>query len=91
MEKKFITLSETEQEDFNTECRDYGVDPNEFQLTEYDYVETPINNSTFFPNAKLTITRGGTSQTYLTGHATHWVADFAEDLRNGIFNIIKSG
>jgi hypothetical protein len=85
MEKKFRTVDKSELEDFDTACRTYGIDPDEFELTEHDYIETQASNPIFFPNAKLTITRNNISRIYSTGNATHWTADFEDDLRKGIF------
>ena len=86
MEMKFKTVNKSELEDFDTECRAYGSNPDDFELNEHDYIETPTNNPIFFLNAKLTITKNNISKTYSTGNATHWVADFADDLRKGVFN-----
>jgi len=86
MSRTFRTVDDSELEDFDTECRAYGLDPKEFQMKEDNIVETPKNTPTFSTNAKLTITRKGVSRIYNTGNATHWVADFAEDLRKGIFS-----
>jgi len=87
LENNFRTIDDTELEDFGIECRAKGFDPEEFNLEEHDYVETPESGIIFSPNAKLTITQKKTniSRTYSTGNATHWVADFSEDLRKGIF------
>ena len=86
MDRSFRTVDKSELEDFETECRACGIDPNEFQLKEHDIINTPKNNGIFYTNAKLTITRNSVSRTYNTGNATHWVTDFAEELRTGIFN-----
>ncbi len=81
----FRTIDKSELEDFNTECRAYGIDPKEFELNEHDVIETPPNSIIFSYNAKVTATRKNISRTYSTGNATHWVADFSDDLRTGIF------
>jgi hypothetical protein len=86
MKNSFRTVIESELEDFATECHAHSLDPNEFELNEHDYIETPVNNIIFSPNAKLTVTRNNISRTYLTGNATHWIADFSTDLKNGVFN-----
>lgn len=85
MTNNFRTIDKSELEDFETECRAYGLDPNEFQLEEHDYVQTPPNSLIFTPNAKVTVTRNSIQRTYNTGNATHWVYDFSMDLRQGIF------
>lgn len=77
---------ESELDDFYTECRAYRIEPKEFTLQEHNYVETPMNDVISSPNAKITITRKNISRTYPTGNATHWVADFSNDLRAGVFD-----
>jgi len=86
MEKKFKAVDKSELEDFDTECRACGLDPKEFELSEHDYIEIPRDSFMFTFNAKLTVTRKNISKTYLTGNATHWVADFSDDLRKGVFS-----
>lgn len=86
MDGNFRTIDKSEMEDFDTECRAYGIDPKEFQIQEHDIIETPPNSVIFSTNAKLTVTRKTISRTYDSGNATHWVADFADDLRKGIFS-----
>jgi len=83
----YRTIDKSELEDFETECRANGLDPKEFELNEHDYIETPPNSSIYTPNAKVTITRttNGAKKTYNTGNATHWVYDFAMDLKRGTF------
>jgi hypothetical protein len=82
----FRTILDSELDDFETECRIAKINPQEFQLHEHDIVEIPLNNGLFTTNAKLTITRQGVEKTYSTGNATHWVADFSNNLREGAFN-----
>jgi hypothetical protein len=84
--KHFRTIVDNELKDFETECYTARINPKEFQFHEHDIVETPLNNGLFTTNAKITVTRKNISKTYSTGNATHWVADFAKDLRNGVFN-----
>ncbi len=86
MDNNFQTIDKSELEDFDTECRAHGIDPQEFQIQEHDIIETPLNNIIFSRNAKVTVSRKNTNRTYSSGNATHWVADFADDLRKGIFN-----
>ncbi len=85
MANNFQTIDKSELEDFETECRAHGLDPNEFQLNEHDYTQTPANSNIYTPNAKVTITRNNIQRTYNTGNATHWVYDFAMDLKRGTF------
>jgi hypothetical protein len=85
MSKIFRTIDNSELEDFETECRACGLDPKEFTLEEHDYIETPAGGPIFTPNAKVTVSRNDKKRTYNTGNATHWVYDFAMDLRKGVF------
>jgi len=86
MGEAFRTIDKSELEDFDTECRAHGINPQEFQFKEHDIIETTLSNSLIATNGKITVTRNFISKTYPSGNATHWVADFAEDLRKGIFN-----
>lgn len=86
MASNFRTIDKSELEDFETECRAYGLDPNEFHLEEHDYIQMPPNSPIFTVNAKVTVSRNDIKRTYSTGNATHWVYDFAVDLRSGAFN-----
>lgn len=82
----FRTILDSELEDFETECRIAKINPHEFNFREYSIVETPLNNGLFTTNAKLTIARQNLERTYNTGNGTHWIADFTDDLRKGVFN-----
>lgn len=84
--RNYQSIDNSELEDFETECRSYGFDPKEFTLTEHDITHTPESSVIFTINGKVTITRNGKSRTYNTGNATHWVVDFSDDLRAGVFN-----
>lgn len=84
--RHFRAIVNSELDDFKTECRIANINPQEFQLHEHDIVETPLNNSLFTTNAELTIIRNDIKKVYNTGNATNWVADFAGDLRAGVFN-----
>lgn len=85
MNNNFRTIDNSELEDFDTECRALGFNPNEFSLQEHDIVEKALTNATFTINGKVTITKNKKSKTYLTGNATHWVADFTDDLQKDFF------
>ena len=85
MSNNYRTIDDSELEDFDTECRAHGLDQKTFTLREHDIIETPLTESIFTTNGRITITRNNISRTYATGNATHWVADFSDDLRTGIF------
>lgn len=84
--KKYHSIFPSEIEDFETECRVKGFNPDEFILKEHDVKHTPESAPIFNINGQITITRKSISRTYNTGNATHWVADFADDLRADVFN-----
>jgi hypothetical protein len=86
MKENYRTIDKSELEDFDTECRACGLDPQEFRLSEHDVVETSLDNGLFITNGKISITRNDTTRTYCTGNATHWVTDFSDELRKGIFH-----
>lgn len=83
--KHFRTIFDSELEDFESVCRIAKINPQEFQFQEHNIIETPLNNGLFSTNAKLNIIRNGIERVYDTGNATHWVADFSNDLKTGIF------
>lgn len=84
--RHFRAIVDSELNDFKTECRIAKINPQEFQLNEHDIIETPLKNGLFTTSAKLTIARNDVKKVYNTGNATHWVADFADDLKAGVFN-----
>lgn len=86
MDQSFRTIDRQEYEDFLDECEARGLDPQEFSLNEHEVLQTEVTPTTCIINAKLTISRGLSSRTYVTGEGTDWLVLFAKDLRNGVFN-----
>lgn len=85
MNKNFKTIDENELEDFISECKARGINPEGFQMVEHDVIETELNAATSVINGKVTISRGNHLRTYMTGDSTDWLVSFARDLRNGAF------
>ncbi len=82
-----MLMSYSEHEDYITILKKYQYSKNDFQLNEQD--ETPYENNSISPiTIKITIknTKTGKEKTYQSGHATKWLSEFEEDIRNNFFN-----
>lgn len=86
MSREYQSIDKSELEDFEAECRARGFNPAEFSLQEHGVTHTPEGSVIFRINGQVTITRNAASRTYSTGNASHWVIDFADDLKDGKFD-----
>jgi len=85
MAQKYKAIHNSELDDFQKTCEQFGFKEHDFELKEHDYVQIPPDSLIFTYNAKVTITRKDIIRTYDTGNGTHWVADFQIDLENNVF------
>lgn len=79
--------SESELKDFYNELEKYGYNENDFWFVEYDSTK-PIPNAIYPIEGSILIIskKSGKSKEYQAGNATHWVADFSQDLMKGFYN-----
>ena len=80
-----MIVDKSEIEDFNNEILAKGLDPSDFELTEW---EEPIG-VVVQPNiGQVRVKRKSTGvhKTYRAGDRSHWVVDFEEDLKMGVFD-----
>jgi hypothetical protein len=87
MTRRFSLIDETELDDFESACKQRSVSSKDFELTE---MEDPVPTGGISPNTGTVTVRAKAtdiSQTYVAGHNSSWVAAFALDLQNGVFNI----
>jgi len=80
-----MIVMESELEDFRNEILRRGMDPLDFEIEEF---EKPMQGVDVQPiNGQVTVKRisTGIQKTYKAGQMSHWVVDFADDFRKGVF------
>lgn len=78
---------ESNLEDFKAVLHECGHAENDFEINAIDLTQyTP--NSSFVSEGKVTVKRKSTTKerTYRSGYNRHWVLDFEEELKKGIFD-----
>lgn len=81
-----MIIDKTEIEDFNNLILSKGLDKSDFELLEH---EEPIHGMGVQPIIGQVLVKrkaNGVHRTYRAGHKSHWVADFAEDLKKAVFD-----
>jgi hypothetical protein len=80
-------MDKTEIEDFIENIKRHGFNVDDFQLNHVDQTQWDPKNIVPI-KGKVTVKRKSTKKEkdYSTGHGTHWVADFCDDLKNGFYN-----
>lgn len=80
-----MIIMESELEDFRNEISRRGLDSLDFEIEEF---EKPMQGVDVQPiKGQVTVKRvsTGIQKTYKAGQMSHWVADFVDDLRKGVF------
>lgn len=78
-------IDESEKEDFVNAISDQGLDPSDFELSEQ---EDPMHGEGVQPITGRAIIKrksNGVERSYASGHGSRWSAEFAEDLKRGLF------
>ena len=81
-----MIVDKSEIEDFQNAILSKGLDPSDFELTEW---EEPMHGVGVQPiKGQVNVKRKSTGvhKTYRSGHLSHWAADFVEDLKQGVFD-----
>ena len=81
-----MIVLESELEDFNNAILSKGLSPSGFEL---EHLKKPMQGGNIQPIiGQVTVRRKSTDiqRTYKAGHMSHWVADFVDDFKRGIFN-----
>jgi hypothetical protein len=80
-----MIVNGSEIEDFHNTILSRGFELSDFEFTEK---EDPMHGLGVQPiTGHVTVRRksNNVSRTYRAGHWSHWVADFDEDLKRGVF------
>lgn len=79
---------DSELEDFNKIVVDTGYDLNDFKVEFYNKTNGSSDGSIILLDEETTVTRISTnkSKKYYSGHISHWVCDFENDLLSKKFD-----
>jgi hypothetical protein len=80
-------ISATELQDYRLEVEELGFNYNDFEVSFLRHAPDVQANGSYILRESVTITRGGTSRTYLGGHGYAWGADAIADLKAGVFGM----
>jgi nucleoside diphosphate kinase len=84
--KKLRLINESELEDFYYEIDHKSISREDFAVLEVDDTKYH-NDGLYFIEGQVIVVykKSGKSKEYKAGNASHWVADFALDLKNNFF------
>ena len=75
----------SEMDDFRAACRGRGFRVEEFKITETTFPAMTDGPAPDRGSATIMRVTTGQERTYATGHSSHWVVDFEDDLARGVF------
>ncbi len=78
-------IGKGEIEDFEDTIKSLGRKKEEFELSES---QDPIPTAGVHPLTGIVTIKNkitGSTKTYRCGHGSHWVVDFEDDLKKGVF------
>ena len=81
----FHEFRQDEQDDFSAACKKYGRAVDEFEIRDED--QYPVGGAVGPIKREVTVALRGKDavQLYDGGHGSHWIVDFEDDLRAGVF------
>lgn len=87
MNIKYKTIDQTAIDDFSSEVKRRGHNPESYTLIESEVCYIDIGNGLFIWKGKITVKRGSIERTYTTGVGSTWPGGkFIDDLNSGIFD-----
>lgn len=78
-------IGEDEIEDFENTIKSMGHNKEDFELS---VSQDPIPSSDVHPLTGIVTIKNkfmGSTKSYRCGHGSHWVVDFEDDLKKGVF------
>ena len=81
-----MIVDKSELEDFNNVILSKGLDPSDFELTMREEPMHSLGVQPIIGQVNVERKSTGAYKKYRAGHYSHWVADFMEDLKLGVFD-----
>lgn len=81
-------MDQSERDDFDAALGRFGYPANDFKITVTDDTKYDPSGGVVPINEIVTVKRISTNKekSYYSGQFSHWMVDFENDLRSGVFN-----